>query len=296
MKFVIGIDIGASNIRIGIVDEIATIRFQRQIPTIRDDFDGFMTQVEQLIDIALQQDYDIIGIGIGIPGPVKPQTGYIHVLPNIGIGDFDIKTILETRYPLPVYVTNDANAAAYGEALLGEGKDERVVQYITLSTGIGGGLIIDKKIYTGTHGFAQEIGNMIIDPSAPQPNKSMNKGSFESWCSGKSLVAMAQNIGLYPKHAGEVFTNPDCQTIIIDWITHLSMALANMITLYEPNVFILGGGVMRSSDYFYDRILPEVKKYTFPGIHDQLKIAKAHFGQDSGIIGASMLAFYPYFY
>ncbi len=290
MKYAIGIDIGATNTRIAIVDDQGTVVWKKTVPTVKNDLNGLVTQNSNLINEALEIDKEIIEIGIGIPGPVTPKIGFVHVLPNIGMGNFDIAKILHRRFNLPITVMNDANAAAYGEAICGAGKGYRVVQYITLSTGIGGGLVIGGKVYTGKHGFAQEIGNMIIDPSIDKPNTSMNKGSFESWCSGSSLVRMAKNKGFAPKHAGDVFANPACEDIINEWVNHMGMAISNMITLYEPDVFVIGGGLIKSSHYFFDKIIEATKPYTHDGIKPHIIIKMASLGQDSGVIGAGIMA------
>jgi glucokinase len=291
MRYTIGIDIGATQLRGAIVSKDAEIVFSTSVKTIRGNLKALLDQVIELIGVLLSKNYGVEGIGIGIPGPVEPGTGYVHVLQNIGGDHFDIKTPLEEKFHLPVYVNNDANLAAYGEAMVGAGRGYRVVQYITLSTGIGGGLVIEGKLYTGQHGFAQEIGNMIIDHGQPRPNPTMNEGSFESWCSGSSLVRMATDEGLQVQDAGDVLKSPECTSIITTWLDHLGMAIANLVNLYEPDVIILGGGIMKSASLFFERILPEVLKYTFSGIHNNLLIKPASLGQFSGLVGAGIFAF-----
>jgi glucokinase len=291
MRYTIGIDIGATQLRGAIVSKDAEIVFSTSVKTIRGNLQALLDQVIELITILLDKKYPIEGIGIGIPGPVKPGTGFVYLLQNIGGANFDIKSPLEEKFHLPVYVNNDANLAAYGEAMVGAGRGYRVVQYITLSTGIGGGLVIDGKIYTGQHGFAQEIGNMIIDRGQPRPNPTMNEGSFESWCSGSSLVRMATAADHQLKDAGDVFKSPEYASIITVWLDHLGMAIANLVNLYEPDIIILGGGLMKSAPLFFERILPEVLKYTFAGIHNNLLIKPASLGQFSGLVGAGVFAF-----
>ncbi|MFA5235596.1 MAG: ROK family protein [Bacilli bacterium] len=291
MKYTIGLDIGATQLRGAIISEAAEVLFPTSTKTIRGNPEALLDQVIDLVSTLLGKNYPIEGIGIGIPGPVKPGTGFVYVLQNIGISDFDIKTPLKERFKLPVFVDNDANVAAYGEAMAGAGKGYQVVQYITLSTGIGGGLVIDGKIYTGQHGFAQEIGNMIIDSGQPRPNPSMNEGSFESWCSGSSLVRMARESGFQASNAGDVFSNHECAPIVDVWLNHLGMAIANLININEPDIIILGGGLMKSSTQFFHRILPEVLKHTLSGLQKYLLIKSALLGQNSGLVGAGIIAF-----
>ncbi len=291
MKYAIGLDIGATHLRGAIVSESADIVCSSSVPTIRGNLPALLDQVFAMVTDLLSKGHPIEGIGVGIPGPVKPWTGFVYVLQNIGGTDFDMKTPLEERFHLPVYVDNDANVAAFGEAMVGAGQGYHAVQYITLSTGIGGGLVIDGKIYTGQHGFAQEIGNMIIDSGQPRPNPSMNEGSFESWCSGTSLVRMARAAGHQVKDAGDVFNDHECAPIVEVWLNHLGMAIGNLINTIEPDIIILGGGLMKSSASFFHRILPEVLKYTLSVFHKYLLIKPALLGQDSGLIGAGFIVF-----
>lgn len=292
MKKAIGIDIGATLVRIAFVDEAGHLDGLVCEKTIRNDVAIFLLQIEHLIDNMLAINKEVIGIGIGIPGPVAPHSGYIATLPNIGIGDFDILDYLKHKFDLPITIINDANAAAFGEAHLGAGKGYRIVQYVTLSTGIGGGLIFDGKIYAGINGYAQEVGNTIIDRGQPKPNKTFNRGAFESWCSGSSLMRMAREKGFDPQDAGDVFKEPRCSDIIKTWIDHLAIALGNIVNMYEPQVIILGGGVMKSSDLFFDELKGRVKQYIYPGARKFLLIKKAMLDQYSGLIGAGLLPYY----
>jgi len=292
MKYSIGIDIGGTHVRAAIVDELGTIVWQQKEPTILGDKTKLLAQLHALIDRAVCLNHEVIGIGIGISGPVTPNTGYVHALPNIGVEDLDVKEYLSKSFTLPIYVTNDANAAGLAEAVLGAGQGHRIVQYVTLSTGIGGGLIIDGKIWTGTRGFAQEIGNMIIKPGRPSPNRQMNPDSFESWCSGSSLIKIAKEKGFNVNTTKEVFDNPSCISIVEQWLDHLGIALSNLINIIEPDIIVLGGGIMNSSQYFFDQIRPNVIRYVYKQIAKHVLIKQAQLGQNSGLIGAALLSFH----
>jgi len=293
MKYVVALDIGGTNVRSAIVSETGQILFKDSVRTILHDKEGLINQIQMMIGIAIRQcEKPISGIGIGIPGPVNPETGYVHDLPNIGVSNIDLRPILEARFGLPVVLINDANAAGYAEAMIGAGKGYKTVQYITLSTGIGGGLVIDGQLITGTRGFAQEIGNMVIDPNRPSPNPSMNQGSFESWCSGKSLVLMAKERGVECNIAGEVFINDKLTGLFDEWLRHLGMALGNIINLYEPDIIVLGGGIMKSSQYFMDKLEECVSPFIYKALRNLIPIAKAINDQDAGLIGAGLYCLY----
>jgi glucokinase len=292
VKYSLGVDIGGSFVRVAIVDEMGAIHYQQAEPTIKQDKLKLLAQLKAMIQVAIDMPFDIVGIGIGISGPVTPNIGYVHALPNIGVEDLDVRQYLAEFFSVPIYVVNDANAAGLAEALLGAGRGHRVVQYVTLSTGIGGGLIINGKIWTGTHGFAQEIGNMIIKPGRPSPNSQMNPDSFESWCSGASLVKIANEKGISVLTTKDVFDNPICAPIVDEWIDHLGIALSNLYNILEPDVIVLGGGIMKSSARFFNRILPSVTRYVYKQTTKHVLIKQAELGQNSGLIGAALLSFH----
>jgi len=289
MRKALALDIGGTNTRVAIVDEEGNVSSRLSIPTKRNDKQGLINDILSLIDDTINQHgQEISGIGIGISGPVNPVTGHIYDLPNVGISDLDIKFIIENRYGLPTSIINDANAAGYAEAMIGAGKGYRVVQYVTLSTGIGGGLVYERKLVIGTHGFAQEIGNMVIDPRRKSPNQSMNAGSLEAWCSGRSVVEMANELGFTVTQASDIFTDQRFALLVRDWLRHLGMALGNIVNLYEPDIIVLGGGLMKSAYRYMDQILEHTKPYVYKALRKMVLIVRAKFDQDSGLIGSGL--------
>lgn len=293
MAYSIGIDIGGTYVRLGLIASDGKIISQiKEKVTDERTPQGLVSQLVTLFHFLPLNDVSILGVGVGIPGPVKPQSGYVYVLPNLRIEPFDIAKALEAQLHLPIQVTNDANAAAFGEAMLGAGKGYRVVQYVTISTGVGGGLVMDGKLITGRYGFAQEVGNMILSSKGVRPNPAMNPGCWEAFCSGTALVREAKALGIDVAHAGEVFANPTLKSIVDEWVDHMAIALSNMATLYEPDVFVLGGGVMQSSRYFLDALRTKVDDYLLPGLKGHVLILPALLNQDAGLVGAGLLPFY----
>ena len=176
MKYAIGIDVGGTNIRIAVVDEGGNLFDVIKESTIATDIDSLVKQIISLINRVDYKKYNVVGIGIGVPGPVAID-GTVIYIPNLNIAtSFNLKEMIEKEVNLPVYVANDANAAGLAEAIVGNGKGFDVVQYITISTGIGGGLIINKKIITGRNGLAQEIGSMVIKNGGRAPSIYKPKG------------------------------------------------------------------------------------------------------------------------
>ena len=295
MRYSIGVDIGGTNIRLAIVNENGEIiRVNKQRTKKMNDPSDLVCQIVELYDSVNASEFDVVGIGVGVPGPVKQVTGYVHVLSNIGLSDFNLKEMLEERLNIKVVVGNDAKVAALAEARLGAGKGAHVMQYITISTGVGGGLTIDGNLYYSTNGFSQEIGNMNLIRNGRQPNPSMNPGCLEGHCSGTALVSIAKERGLDVIHAGEFFEevnkgNKVAIELKEEWIDNLAFSMGSLVNILEPDVFVLGGGVMQSSEYFLDDLKKAIDNYVFPQMEGKVRIEKAYFDQDAGIIGASLL-------
>lgn len=297
MKYSIGVDIGGTNIRLAVVDEngnIVAVNKQRtkKMSTPSDLVD----QIEELYNLVEASKYDVVGMGVGVPGPVQQKTGFVYVLSNIGLSNFNLKDLLEERLHIKVVVGNDAKVAALAEGRLGAGKGAHVMQYITISTGVGGGLVIDGNLYYSTHGFSQEIGNMNLIKNGRQPNPNMNPGCLEGNCSGTALVSIAKERGLDVVHAGEFFYEVEKGNEIAiklkeEWIENLAFSMGSLANILEPDVFVLGGGVMQSSEYFLEDLKKELNNYLFNYMKDKISVKKAHFDQDAGIIGASLLVF-----
>ncbi len=297
MKYAIGVDLGGTNIRLAIVSsEGGIVSVKKERTRSMNSPKDLVDQIEDLYNALDIDKYEIEGMGVGVPGPVQQKDGYIYVLSNIGLGDFNLKELLEERLKIKVVVGNDAKVAALAEARLGKGKGKHVVQYLTISTGVGGGLVIDGNLYYSTRGFSQEIGNMNLIRGGRQPNPSMSKGALEGYCSGTAIVEIAKEKGLNLEHAGELFTmaNEGNEIAIMvrkEWLENLASSLGTLANILEPDIFVLGGGVMKSSDYFLSDLKFEFNKYVFSQMVDKIQIEKAHFDQDAGVIGASLLVF-----
>ena len=297
MKYAIGVDIGGTNIRLAIVDEKGNIIQVLKSPT--DKSNGKESLLNQIICMFNSLDYskyDIIGVGVGVPGPVNPQNGDVYVIPNLNITEIPIKSYLENKLNLPVYVGNDANVAALAEAKIGNGKDYNVVQYLTLSTGIGGGLIINGRMVTGHYGFAQEVGNTNIRRGGRRPSIFKPGGCIEGLASGNSLLEIAAENNLSIKHVGELFLeakngNKIAQDIKNVWIEDMAAFIGNIVALLEPDIFVLGGGLMKSSNLFLDELIKKVDDYVFEFLKGKIRIVSAKYDQDAGIIGAAMQVF-----
>ncbi len=298
MNYSIGIDIGGTNIRIAIVNEKGTM--VKVIKQSTDKSNGKISLLNQIVrlyrEIIENENYSLKGIGIGVPGPINPKDGSVYVIPNLNITDIPLKSYIEKETKLPVFVGNDANVAGLAEAIVGNGKGYPIVQYLTLSTGIGGGLVIHQKMITGHYGFAQEVGSMVIKRGDRRPSAFKAYGCIEGIASGAMLVEIAKEKGLKIEHAGKIFEladkkDPIALSIKAEWIENMAAFIGSIVAYMEPDIFVLGGGLMQSSQYFLDELREKVNDYVFEYLKGKIKIVAAKYDQDAGIIGAAMQAF-----
>ena len=296
MNYAIGIDVGGTNIRIAVVDETGNLYDVIKESTIAHDIESLKNQIVSLINRVDYKKYNILGIGIGVPGPVKPD-GTVIYIPNLNIStSFNLKEMIERETNIKTFVGNDANVAGLAEAYVGNGKDYDVVQYITMSTGIGGGLVINKKMITGKNGLAQEIGSMIVKNGGRAPSIFKAKGCIEGEASGTMLTLKANEVGLNCANAGDVFVlakngNEIAIKLKEEFISNIAAFIGSIVAYMEPDVFVLGGGLMKSKDYFLEELIKKVDDYVYESLKGNIKIVCAKYDQDCGIIGAAMQCF-----
>lgn len=294
MKYAVGIDIGATNARVALVDENLNLVERVQFRTNTEDPNETFSKIAETIK---GFGKDIVGVGISCPGPLDLKNGCILTTPNLGQAwwGFPIPQTISEATGLPVYLENDANLAALAEAVVGEGKDKRYVQYLTISTGVGSGQIIDKKIYDGAHGFAHEIANCILWKDGPQHGRLLN-GAVEAICSGTAITTRAQKANLEVKHAGEVNDlavagNPVAQEIMEDTKDYLANMIACLIAVTDPEIVILGGSVATKIKGFTKDVEDRVKKKVHGPVVPYVDVRTTTLSEDSGLIGAAYLAF-----
>lgn len=296
MKYALGVDVGGTNIRIAVVDENGQMYDVIKESTKARTIEGVKEQIISLVNRMDLTKYKVEGIGIGVPGPVQPD-GTVIYIPNLGINEsFNLKSMIEKETSLPTYVGNDANVAGLAEAFVGAGKGYDVVQYITMSTGIGGGLIMNKKMITGKYGLAQEVGSMVIKNGGYAPSIYKPKGCIEGEASGTMLTYKANERGLNCAHAGEVFDlakrgNEIAVSLRKEFIDNIAAFIGSIVAYIEPDVFVLGGGLMKSKDHFFTDLISKVDDYVYESLKGKVVIKVAEYDQDCGIIGAAMQCF-----
>lgn len=289
----IGVDIGGTQTRVALVDEAGKIHSKKNFKTYGHDPIKNLNEINMLIK---SFNVDVVGVGVSCPGPLDLKKGIVLTPPNLpGWHNFHLKDESEKIMDLPVYVENDANLAGLAEALKGAGQGKEVVQYLTISTGIGGGLTINEKIYQGVNGFAQEMANSILWKDGPQQSF-LKKGSLESISSGTAITKRANEKGLKVEHAGQVNDlaltgNKDAIEIMNEAKEYLANMLGIIIALLDPSIIVLGGGVALKIDGFVEDVEKLVVGKVFDVQQGNVNIVKAQLGDDNGLIGGALLAF-----
>ena len=293
MKTYIGVDLGGTNVRAAIVDEEGKVLVQKKSPSYAQE--GKEKVMDTIINLIKSlPDYELCsGIGVGVPGPCDEKTGSMVLATNLpGFEGYSIANKLEETFHMPSFIDNDANVAALAEALVGAGKGKKVVYYVTLSTGIGGGLVINGECISGKHGFTGEIANIIIDRNRSKVNY-LAVGAIENEASGTAITRKAnEKASKKYKHAGEVFEdahNGDliAKEIVDNVARDLAQLFATIACVCDPDIFILGGGMMQSSDLFLPSVIEKFKEISHTQLHDD-EFVLASF-EEPGVIGAAML-------
>lgn len=293
-KYAVGVDIGGTNTRVALIDEDLNLEKRVQFPTDVDNPEETIKKIASTIETF---EKDIEGIGISCPGPLDLINGYVIASPNLGEDWWGYKSTerLTELTGAPAYLENDANLAALAEAVIGEGKDKRFVNFLTISTGLGSGQVIDKKIYIGAHGFAQEVANVIMWENGPSHGRII-PGGIEAISSGTAITTRAQQAGLDVKHAGEVNDlalagNETAAQIMEDAKEYLANFIAGLLAINDPEIVILGGSVAMKIDGFVEDIENRVKEKVYAPVKPYVDIRKSTLDEDSGLIGAGYLAF-----
>ncbi len=294
MKTYIGIDLGGTNVRVGIVTEDGEVLQQIKSPSYaKEGPEKVMANIKQMVR-QLDGWEKCTAIGVGVPGPCSQQTGSMTMATNLpGFTGYPIATELSDEFGMPAFIENDADVAGLAEALVGDGKGLPVVMYVTISTGIGGCLIVNGKCLSGKHGYGGEIANMIVGTSRSKYNH-LAPGAVENEASGTAVSRKGRErlSELNIQHAGEVFAlaaqgNEIAQSIVEEAVNDLAQMFASIAALADPDMFILGGGMMKSADVFLEPMLQRYRMITHEALHDTpFVIAQL---EEPGLIGAAML-------
>lgn len=315
-NFTLGVDIGGTKVAAGLVDSEGVIQFQTRVSMpARDSAEAGFAAVRSAIEAVLSAHPDacshLTGIGICAPGPLDPATGVILNPPNVPCWrNFPLAAEVQRAFGLAAKVDNDGNAAALAEALWGAGKSYRNVFYATLGTGIGTGIVFDRRIYHGRTGSAAEGGHVTIDFRGPVCGCG-KRGCIEALCSGpaiarrarEQLVALPAADSTLRRLAGadlsaldaamvaEAFRQGDslAARVLQETADLLAVWAGNIIDLLEPDVFIFGGGVAQLMSAFFGRIQHQLPNWCVNRRFAEIPMVLAKYGENAGIAGAAAL-------
>lgn len=294
MKYAVGVDVGGTNTRVALIDE--TMKLVERIQFSTDVNEPSVT-LDKIASTIKSFDKEICGIGLSCPGPLDLIKGKILETPNLKgkWHNYNVSEELSEKSGYPVYLENDANLAALAEAVIGQGKDYRYVQFLTVSTGLGSGQVIDKEIYIGAHGFAHEVANVCLWKDGPT-HGSIYPGGVEAICSGTAITSRAQKAGLEVAHAGEVNDlakagNQIAEDIMDDAKEYLANMCAALIAITDPEIIILGGSVALKIDGFVEEVEYRTRSKVYDTVKPYVNIKKSNLDEDSGLLGAGYLAF-----
>ena len=312
-RYVLGVDLGGTKIAFGLVDTAGRVIHQLVVPTRPED--GTSTVIGRIVggidEVAgLAGGRGVIrGIGIAAPGVLDVQAGRVIFAPNLHWRDVPVCETLRRELKLPLFLENDANAAALGEKYFGAGQGIDDLLYITISTGIGGGLILGGQVYRGCHGNAGEIGHMVLEPEGPVCGCG-NRGCWEAVASGRAIASRAaERIAAgQPSALGEVLrrgrelTAVDvaaaaqagdglAREILRTTVRYVGLGVASLVTVFDPEMVILGGGVSRIGDSLLCTVTEVVRQRTLPTAGGDVRIVLSALQDAAGVVGAAAVAF-----
>ncbi len=310
----IGIDIGGTGIQVGVVTESFSIIREESIPTRKDlPFEEQVRLIAECVVSATEASGhsvdDIESVGVGIPGIASFSTGEIIKCTNMGWNHVPFREVFQSFLNKPVFIDNDANVAALAESVAGVSAGSSSSVFITIGTGIGSGIILNGRIWSGAHHIGGELGHVIFDLDGV-PCSCGNHGCLERYCSATALIRMAREaVEDHPEsqllslagqdpmriEAKTVFDamksgDPVAQSVFRRYISCLSQAVASVENLLDPEIIVLGGGVSKAGKALLDPLLDEYPQYVLFNDQPLPPVKLAVLGPEAGIIGAAMLS------
>lgn len=306
-KYVVGVDLGGTKIYTALVDLEGNIVKEKVVETlVQEGEEAVAGRIIDTIDSVITGvDKELIkSIGIGSPGPLDSKKGIIIETANLPFKNFEIVKVIKERYDLPTYLDNDANVATLAEFMFGAGKGTENMVYITVSTGIGGGAIINGKLYRGNTANALEVGHMTVAKEGPRCGCG-NTGCAESFASGTAIgnrakEAVASKVVTSLKKydnvtAKEVFVeaangDAEAKRILDNALYYLGITVGNVMSHLDPEKVVMGGGVINGGDIVLETVKKVVAERCLSVFAENCSIEKAKLGGQAGVLGAAALA------
>ena len=310
----IGIDIGGTSIKGAAVDSNGKVYESFVMPFVKEDSgEKIIRDLAELVKKYIKEqglEGKIAGMGIGCPGSIDIEKGVVNYANNLGWNNLPIAKIMQETLPYPVRLINDANAAALGEAKFGAGKSYENIILLTLGTGVGGGIIVNGRLYEGNEGKGAELGHMVIELDGEQCSCG-RKGCLEAYASATSLIREAKKAMLSDKKSVLWELSPDIESIggriifqavaqgdetankvLENYIKYLGEGILNFCNIFRPDVIVLSGGIANAGEALFNPLNEyiKVRDYGYKGT-PAVKVVPATLGYDSGKVGAAALFF-----
>lgn len=314
-QFLIGLDVGGTNVRMGIITSEGKVLKRVQYTTDVSKgglalFERLVSNLKGLIQENFKESNQLLGIGIGVAGPIDMKRGLIMEPPNLpDLKGFPLRDFLKEKIFSPIAIENDANAFTLGEGWVGAAKGCKDYCGITLGTGVGGGIVVEGEILHGAEGMAGEVGHMVIDPEGPLCGCG-GRGCLEVYASGTGIRRMALEAIKKGKGKGILkWSGGDAKKVTSENIfeaaqsgdvtakkifkemgRYLGLGLVNLIHLFNPEKIVIGGKVSQAWDYFIGSAKETVQERSMEGPREKLQIVQAECCDDAGMLGAAYSA------
>ena len=295
MNYVYAVDLGGTTVKMACFDQDGICLTKWEIPTVTDHggrqiLPDIAKDIEAHAQSAQIAKTQILGIGIGVPGPVSGE-GVVNKCVNLGWDVFNIHEELGRLTGLSVKAGNDATVAALGECIHGGGKGAKNMLLVTLGTGVGGGIVIDGNVVNGSSGAAGEIGHLVLNPKETVSCNCGKKGCAEQYCSATGISRLAKEATGKTMSCKEVFDakeDPQIAQVLEQVYDYLAMLIANVCNTINPDTVVIGGGVSKAGNVLLDGIEKNLPKYIFHAAAN-VKLSLATLGNDAGVYGAMEL-------
>ena len=313
----LGIDVGGTGIKVGVVDAEGSILAQGETPTLagRPYAEIIRDMGICALDVIAQGGFnvdDIAAIGVGVPGVANQETGTVVFCTNLGWHDVPLRAELQKYISKPVFIDNDATVAGYAESICGVSVGCHSSVFLTLGTGVGGGIVIGGRPWSGFHGIGSEIGHIPMDIDG-EPCTCGNNGCLERYCSATAIIRMGKEAALlHPDSMLHAACGSDVNALtakmVLDcaregddvavkifrrYVKYMCLAIDTIIAFLDPEMIILGGGVSKAGNFLLDAIRAALPRYLLFKTLPYARIEIARLGAEAGMIGAAMLGRQP---
>lgn len=315
MKYYIGVDLGGTNIAVGLTDGKGTILEKGSVPTksgrpAKEIVGDMASLIHRLIRQKGIRMEEVEAIGVGVPGTANHEKGIVEYANNLGFYDTPLVSLLENHFPgKEIWFDNDANAAAWGEYIAGGGRGSSSMIAVTLGTGIGGGIIIGGKLFEGVNYGAGELGHMVIHRNGVECNCG-RRGCFEAYASATALIRQTKEAmrgnpssALWELCGGELGAvegktlfdgvrrkDQTAEEVLWHYIGYLSTGIVNVVNIFQPEVICIGGGLSKAGDLLMNPLQEVLDREDYArSSENRTRLVTAKLGNDAGIIGAALL-------